>query len=77
VKAGLTGVKIHDLLARRGVVVPCRMVQRYVLEVCGRRRGRRPTRVADGEPGDELQIDFGRMGFIPIRARAGAGSCGP
>ena len=61
----LTGVKIHELLERRGVVVPLRTVQRYVLEVCGRRRGRGPTvRVADGEPGGELQVDFGRMGFL-------------
>jgi len=61
----LTAVKIHELLERRGVIVPLRTVQRYVLEVCGRSRGRGPTvRVADGEPGDELQIDFGRMGFI-------------
>jgi transposase len=61
----LTGVKIHELLERRGVQVPLRTVQRYVLEVCGRRRGRRPTvRVADGEPGDELQVDFGRMGLL-------------
>ncbi len=35
------------------------------LEVCGRRRGPGPTvRVADGEPGDELQVDFGRMGLL-------------
>lgn len=61
----LTAVKMHELLARRGVVVPCRTVQRYVLEVCGRSRGPGPTvRVADGEPGDECQIDFGRMGLI-------------
>lgn len=61
----LTGVKIHELLERRGVMVPLRTVQRYALEVCGRSRGRGPTvRVADGEPGDELQVDFGRMGFI-------------
>ena len=61
----LTGVKIHELLERRGVVVPLRTVQRYVLEVCGRSRGAGPTvRIADGEPGDELQVDFGRMGFI-------------
>jgi transposase len=65
VKDDLTGVKIHELLGRRGVVVPLRTVQRYVLEVCGRSRGRGPTvRVIDGEPGDELQVDFGRMGFI-------------
>jgi transposase len=61
----LTGVKIHELLARRGVVVPLRTVQRYVLEVCGRSRGRGPTvRIVDGVPGDELQVDFGRMGLL-------------
>jgi transposase len=65
VEAELTAVKMHDLLVRRGVMVPCRTVQRYVLEVCGRSRGPGPTvRVADGEPGDELQIDFGRMGLL-------------
>jgi transposase len=65
VEGDLTAVKVHELLERRGVVVPQRTVQRYVAEVCGRRRGRGPTvRVADGEPGDEVQIDFGRMGFI-------------
>lgn len=65
VKADLTAVKIHDLLGRRDVCVPCRTVQRYVLEVCGRCRGRGSTvRVADGEPGDELQVDFGRMGLL-------------
>jgi hypothetical protein len=36
----LTGVKIHELLGRQGVAVPLRTVQRYVLEVCGRSRGR-------------------------------------
>jgi transposase len=61
----LTGVKIHELLDRGGVAVPLRTVQRYVLEVCGRGRGAGPTvRIADGEPGDELQVDFGRMGVI-------------
>jgi transposase len=65
VKDDLTAVKIAELLARRGVEVPCRTVQRYVAEVCGRTRGRGSTvRVADGEPGDELQVDFGRMGFV-------------
>jgi transposase len=61
----LTAVKIHELLARRGVEVPCRTVQRYVADVCGRTWGRAATvRIVDGEPGDELQIDFGRMGLM-------------
>jgi transposase len=72
VKDDLTGVKMCELLARRGVEIPERTVQRYVAEVCGRTRGRGPTvRVNDGEPGDELQIDFGRMGllFDPVTGR--------
>ncbi|HUR22991.1 MAG TPA: IS21 family transposase [Acidimicrobiales bacterium] len=62
---GLTVVKCHDLLTRQGVVVPERTLHRYALEVCGHRRGRGPTvRIADGRPGDECQIDFGRMGTL-------------
>lgn len=65
VERDLTAVKMTELLARKRVVVPTRTVQRYVLEVCGRSRGRGPTvRVVDGEPGDELQIDFGRLGLL-------------
>lgn len=62
---GLTAVKVHDLLTREGIVVPERTLHRYALEECG--HGRRPkttVRVADGEPGDELQVDFGRMGLL-------------
>ena len=66
-KDGLTVVKTHELLARRGVVVPERTLHRYALEVCDVGRGRRgvTVRVNDGKPGDELQLDFGRMGLIP------------
>ncbi len=62
---GLTVVKCHDLLTRQGVMVPERTLHRYALEVCGHRRGRGPTvRIADGRPGDECQIDFGRTGSL-------------
>jgi len=62
---GLTAVKVHELLVRRGLAVPKRTVQRYAAEVCGHSRGRSVTvRVADGAPGDELQVDFGRMGLV-------------
>lgn len=63
----LTVVKTHELLARRGIVVPERTLHRYALEVCDVGRGRRGTtvRVNDGKPGDELQVDFGRLGLVP------------
>jgi transposase len=62
---GLTAVKVTELLSRRGVVVPKRTVQRYAHVACGHGRGRETTvRVADGEPGAECQVDFGRMGLV-------------
>jgi hypothetical protein len=66
-KDELTVVKVHDLLDRRGILVPQRTLHRYALEVCDVGRGRRGTtvRVDDGEPGDELQVDFGRLGLVP------------
>ena len=66
VEEKLTVVKTHELLGRRGVVVPERTLHRYALEVLGVGRSARGTtvRVADGEPGSELQVDFGKMGLI-------------
>jgi hypothetical protein len=63
---GLTVVKAGELLARRGTVVPERTLHRYALEVLGVGRSARGTtvRVADGEPGQELQVDFGKLGLI-------------
>jgi hypothetical protein len=69
----LTVVKAGELLARRGVTVPERTLHRYALEVLGVGRSARGTtvRVADGEPGVEVQVDFGRMGFLhdPLTGR--------
>lgn len=67
VDGGLTAVKATELLARKGVVVPERTVQRYALAVLGVGRSARGTtvRVADCEPGSELQVDFGKMGLVP------------
>jgi transposase len=62
---GLTVVKVHTLLARQGVDVPKRTLERFCAELCGPRRGQKKTvRVADGDPGVELQVDFGRMGLM-------------
>jgi hypothetical protein len=69
----LTVVKAHELLARQGMVVPQRTLHRYALEVLGVGRSARGTtvRVADGDPGVECQIDFGKMGLIddPVSGR--------
>ena len=66
VDEGLTVVKAHELLGRQAIVVPQRTLHRYALEVLGVGRSARKTtvRVADGEPGSELQVDFGRMGRL-------------
>jgi transposase len=61
---GLDLTKVHDLLERRGVVVPYRTLHRFAAEELGYRRQAPTVRVADGEPGEELQVDFGRMGML-------------
>ncbi|MGH3898597.1 MAG: IS21/IS408/IS1162 family transposase [Pseudonocardiaceae bacterium] len=62
----LTVVKIADLLARRGVVVPYRTLHRFCVERAGYHgRGARDTvRINDGEPGQECQVDFAKMGLF-------------
>jgi hypothetical protein len=64
---GLTVVKAHELLERQGVVVPERTLHRFAFEELGVGRSTRSStvRVNDGKPGDELQVDFGRLGRIP------------
>jgi hypothetical protein len=73
----LTVRKVHELLSRRGIVVAERTLHRYALEVCDVGRDRRGTtvRVADGEPGDECQIDFGRLGLVPDPATGRSRVC--
>ena len=68
---GLTVVKIGTLLGRRGVVVPYRTLHRFCVQCCGFGRGGQTVRVADGEPGAECQVDFGRMGLLydPVAGR--------
>jgi transposase len=64
VSEGLTVVKIGDLLARKGVVVPQRTLHRYCVERTEYQGRGGTVPVVDGEPGAECQIDFGRMGMI-------------
>ncbi len=60
----LSVVKIEELLARQGCVVPYRTVHRFAVERCGFGAKSLTVRVNDGEPGVECQIDFAQMGFI-------------
>jgi len=66
VKDGLTLVKIGELLERRGTAVPYRTLARFAAEECGYSSSRQQVTVpvADGEPGEEVQIDFGYLGMI-------------
>jgi hypothetical protein len=63
-KDGLSIVKIEQLLARSGCVVPYRTLHRFAVERCGFRVKSTTVRVLDGEPGVECQIDFAQMGLL-------------
>jgi transposase len=57
--------KVQELLSRHtGVVVPYRTLHRYASRELGFGGRRVTVRVADGKPGEELQLDFGAMGWI-------------
>jgi transposase len=67
----LTLVKVQDLLGRKGVVVAYRTLHRFATDRCGFGRRQVTVRVNDGDPGSELQVDFGRMGLIADADRGG------
>jgi transposase len=58
--------KIGTLLRRRGVVVPYRTLHRFCASELGLGEKAATVPVADGEPGHELQVDFGRMGLVGL-----------
>jgi hypothetical protein len=64
-KQDLTLAKVHILLSRRGVVVPYRTLHRFAVAELGFGRRQPTVRVADGNPGREVQVDFGRLGLVP------------
>lgn len=64
-------VKIQELLARKGTVVAYRTLNRFATQRCGFGQRKTTVRVNDGEPGSELQVDFGRMGLVPDPAGGG------
>ncbi len=67
VKDGLTLVKMHEFLERSGTAVPYRTLARFAAGECGyssSSRQRVTVPVADGKPGEEVQLDFGYLGMI-------------
>ena len=71
VEADLQLTNIHGKLTRRGLVVPYRTLHRFATEHCGFGSKRATLRVADGKPGVECQVDFGRLGLMhdPVSGR--------
>ena len=64
-KRGLRLAKVHQLLARQGVPVPYSSLHRFAIKYCGFSDRRRVTvRIADCEPGEVGEIDFGRLGLV-------------
>jgi len=67
VKDDLTLVKIGEKLERSGTAVPYRTLARFAASECGYSSSSRrqvTVPVADGKPGEEVQIDFGYLGMI-------------
>jgi transposase len=67
VKDGLTLMKIWELLERSGTAVAYRTFARFAAAECGwsSARSQVTVPVSDGEPGQEVQLDFGYLGMIP------------
>jgi hypothetical protein len=65
-KLGLRLTKVHELLTRSGVHVPYSSLHRFAIKHCGFAERRRITvRMAECEPGELAEVDFGRLGYVP------------
>lgn len=68
-EAGLTAVKVGELLERKGVRVPGRTLHRYTKEECWHGRGGKTTvRVTDGEPGESSRSTSDGWDLCPTPA---------
>jgi transposase len=63
-KRGLQLTKVHQLLGRRGVCVPYSSLHRFAMKHCGLADGAVTVRMAESEPGEVAEIDFGRLGLV-------------
>jgi transposase len=62
---GLTLTKVHELLKRTtGQPVVYRTLHRFAREELGHGKRRTTVRVADGKPGEAVEVDFGLVGRL-------------
>ncbi len=61
---GLQLTKVHDLLERQGILVPYSSLHRFAVKRCEFGRVQRTLRMAEVEPGELAEVDFGRMGYL-------------
>ena len=66
---GLKLTKVNRLLKRRGVSVPYTTLYRFAVEELGFGGGSLTVPVADCDPGEELQVDTGWMGYLEADER--------
>jgi transposase len=66
---GVRLTKIRKLLARQGVVLPYPMLYRFAVEQLRFGRPATTIPVLDGEPGHEVQVDTGWVGWVAVAER--------
>jgi len=65
-KRGLKLTKVRQLLERQGVRIPYSSLHRFAVNHCGFGKSQRSTvRMAECEPGELAEVDFGRLGLVP------------
>jgi transposase len=60
----LTLIRVQELLAREGVSIPYTTLRRYAHDELGWKERAPTVRIDDPPAGEEVQIDFGEMGFV-------------
>jgi hypothetical protein len=68
-KDGLRLTKIRKLLGRQGVALPYPTLYRFAVIELGFGRTAPTIPVADGEPGEEIQLDTGWVGWLTLIGR--------
>ncbi len=63
---GLRLTKIRKLLLRQGVAIPYPTLHRFAVQELGFGRTAPTMPVADGEPGQEVQVDTGWVGWLTV-----------